>query len=311
MMNRHERRRTRKARENKFYTGYVKQTVPGSDTPAAREWDLRLKRIRADSLALCKRLLPGITWSDDKYEWLGQWYADAASPPKSWSRWARPEGHEPIDDAVAKLRDKKQMRDKASLTEAGISCPFWYARAGVVTAFETAHLTAAAAEVRRRNYQAECADLDWAIDNGPRIIDAFNRFGKMQGPLGDAVQLNPQSLHSSAMFRADDLFDRYVRARNELCDQAESLEPFVKALDEVLKIAHEARKGICNNPPQIFERSFAEATWHTFADLTGAASPVWGPVFHEYSTAAWDSAGLSPELSGEKLLRKLRKLDAR
>jgi hypothetical protein len=68
MMNRHERRRTRKARENKFYTGYVKHlsrvpldaplergrlTVPGSDTPAAREWDLRLKRIRADSLALC------------------------------------------------------------------------------------------------------------------------------------------------------------------------------------------------------------------------------------------------------------------
>ena len=90
MMNRHERRRTRKARENTFHTGYVKQTVPGSDTPAAREWDLRLKRIRADSLALCKRLLPGITWSDDKYEWLGQWYADAAPPPKSWSRWTRP-----------------------------------------------------------------------------------------------------------------------------------------------------------------------------------------------------------------------------
>jgi hypothetical protein len=311
MMNRHERRRTRKTRENKFYTKYAKQTVPGSDTPAARERDLRLKRIRADSLALRKRLLPGITWSDDKYEWLGQWYADAAPPPKSWSRWPRFEGHEPIDHAVAKLRDKKQMRDKASLTEAGINCPFWYARAGVVTVFETAHLTAAEAEVRRRHYHAERADLDWAIDNGPRIIDAFNRFGKMQRPLDDAVQLNPQSLHSSAMFRADDLFDRYVRAWNELCDQAKSLEPFVKALDEVLKIAREAREGISNNPPQIFERSFAEATWQTFADLTGAARPVWGPVFHEYLTATWDSAGLSPELGGEKILRKLRKLDAR
>ena len=171
--------------------------------------------------------------------------------------------------------------------------------------------TAAEAEVRRRNYHAERANLDWAIDNGPRIIDAINRFGEMQRPLGDAVQLNPQSLHSSAMFRADDLLDRYVRAWNELCDQAEPLEPFVKAMDEILKIAREARKGISNNPPQIFERSFAEATWHTFADLTGAASPVWGPVFREYLTAAWDSAGLSPELSGEKLLRNLRKLDAR
>ena len=143
--------------------------------------------------------------------------------PKAGAVGHAPRVVESIDDAVAKLRDKKQMRDKVSLTEAGISCPFWYARAGVVTAFETAHFTAAEAELRRRNYQAECADLDWAIDNGPRIIDAFNRFGKMQRPLGDAVQLNPQSLHSSAMFRADDLFDRYVRARNELCDQAESL----------------------------------------------------------------------------------------
>ena len=113
------------------------------------------------------------------------------------------------------------------------------------------------------------------------------------------------------MFRADDLFDRYVRAWNELCDQADSLEPFVKALDKIFEIAREARKRISNNPPQILERSFAEATWHTFADLTGAANPVWGPVFHEYLTATRDSAGLSPELSGEKLLRKLRKLDAR
>jgi hypothetical protein len=287
--------------------------APEKDTPEARQWAAKRRQIQERSLALRQQLFPEITWPFEAVDGgrPGRWISGAGllSPPPNWKCWTRPASRAPIDDAVAGLNKKRGPRllDRASLEKAGIVCPFWYARAGVILALEAAELTNVEADEARRHSKMKLKELDSLIEKlVPRMIKGLNSIAHaVQGPLDAAVRLHKKFMHSSSMWRGDALWDEYVRGSNDFLSHA---EPLGSTLTTLLKIAGTARQGLINTPPWIFERTFAEKIQQDFQVLTGTARPSWGTVFREYWAAARASAEL-PLMSGERLLKKLRELE--
>jgi hypothetical protein len=286
--------------------------APEKDTPKARQWAAKRRQIQERILALRQQLFPEITWPFEAVDGgrPGRWIGGAGllSPPPNWKCWTRPASRAPIDDAVAGLNKKgaPRLRDRASLEKAGIVCPFWYARAGVILAIETAELARLEVEEARHDREAKLKELDSLIKLVPRTIAGVNKISHaIQRPLFAAVRLHRKSLHTNSMWRGAELHDAYVCNSNDFSRHARPLE---RTLTIFLKILPAAREGLINNPPWIFERTFAEKVQQDFQVLTGTARPSRGTGFREYWAAARASAGL-PEMSGERLLKKLRELE--
>lgn len=281
------------------------------------------KTVHVSVRALTDRLLPGA----ENY---------VCEPPPGWKRWTCPKTREPIDDVIATLISRRRtpkLKPKAALV--GITCPFWYARAGVVMAVETALLTAAEAEENRRmakrgtsellgtptraqnlsaskvsakdmsNQRRSAKALDTLIESAGSIIEHLKTAALMQPSLDAAVRANPNSLHARAQWRNDELFETYVRSWDKFVDHA---NPLGEALVEIQKVARAGLRGIRNNPPDFFQRTFIEKVAQSFEELTGASTG--GVLFRDFAAAAWSSAFQDlPVPSWERIIRTLRTSD--
>ena len=108
------------------------------------------RRVIKEPAALMEQLLPGA----EHY---------SSPPPSSWKAWSRPTNPEPIDDAVSALIKKKRapcLRPRADFAAEGIVCPYWYARAGVVSAITRAGLVTKEAQSFRRDFADKRDKLD-------------------------------------------------------------------------------------------------------------------------------------------------------
>jgi hypothetical protein len=271
--------------------------------------------------ALTNRLLPGA----EDY---------ASEPPPGWKRWTRPKKREPIDDVIATLISRRRvpkLKPKAALV--GITCPFWYARAGVVMAIETAILTENEAKENRRLARQRTSELlrsrtlaqnpailraagkrmgnsakalSTLIESAGSIIEHLKMVVLLEPSLYAAVQANPVSLHARTQWRNDELFEAYIRSWDKFVDHA---NPLAEALVDIQKVARTALLGASNNPPAYFQRTFVEKMAQSFASLTGGAATS-GTVFRDFVTAAWTSA--FPDSTApvwERIIRNLRASD--
>ena len=94
----------------------------------------------------------------------GRWIGvpDYSTPPPTWKCWVSPKRPKPIDTAIMTLIDKKRaprLRDQASLAASGVPCPYWYARAGIISAIEAAECAAIEASDARRDHKAKVQQL--------------------------------------------------------------------------------------------------------------------------------------------------------
>ena len=266
--------------------------------------------------ALTNRLLPGA----EHY---------ALQPPPDWKPWTRPEKREPIDDAIAQLISRRlapKLKPKAALE--GITCPFWYARAGVVMAVETALLTAENAEENRRQARLDTSELlrnisplqnsvvskatarsvkalNTLIESAGSIVEHLKMVALLERSLYAALQATPVSLHARAQWRNDELFEAYVRFCGTFVDHA---NPLGEALVEIQEVARAGLLGITNNPPDFFQRTFIEKAAQNFEELTGASTG--GDLFKDFAADAWASAFPTlPTPAWERTIRNLRAYD--
>ena len=189
--------------------------------------------IRVKISGLTARLLPG-----------AKHYA--SSPPPNWRCWSRPQEPETIDDAVTELiarRRSPKLKSRAALQAAGIECPYWYARAYVVAAIDTALSTAEEAQdlhsqtkgrirdmlakresrsrqgfpsdketdvIKNRHGENESlSTIVKLLSDAPKKLSELSSCIRMiallQPALDAAVRVNPQSLHTSSLGQGDKL----------------------------------------------------------------------------------------------------------
>jgi hypothetical protein len=260
--------------------------------PKSSDWRIVRQQIRRRTINLQRRLLPNLIMQDGLpcYDQI---------PPK-WHPWKRPAPAEPIDDVVRKLKLRP-----AALERRGVRCPFWFARCGIVIAVETADLVQAEVAFLRRHYDKRVldrliADVSWLTERLNRIAVSFHDFDA-------ALRLNPYFRHQEILWAGDALFERWNRHWHAFRDDC---EPFANNLSELCEIALIARRNAVNNPPDEHTRTFARIIQQNFNTLTESSQSWQTAQFADYHCGARTSAGL-PEISGDRLLKKLHKLDGR
>ena len=237
-------------------------------------------------------------------------------PPPSWPRWKRPGGkiaEADIDDSVSQLIKQKQLKGRDELKQFGVPCPFWFSRASIVCAVETAELVRERETLDRKDQENKREKLDLLIEmpellkNDTRLSPRHTSFGTA---LEDTINLHEETQNAHLWWRPGDLYLKYASTRSRL-ERVEKVLIDVTdvaraALIDVADVAREARKGVTNNSPNFFERAFAVNVLRDFALLTGLSS---GELADGFVSAAWGTAFPKQEIKNwSRTLRRIREL---
>ena len=150
------------------------------------------------------------------------------------------------------LIDKKRaprLRDQASLAASGVPCPYWYARAGIISAIEAAECAAIEASDARRDHKAKVQQLRSLKSVGEkftsRTMEDLTKMVRAVKAIDAGVRLNPQALSSRVRGQGDELWDSFVESSNKFYDCVDRIEvaciPFEAILQRLLEIARETR----------------------------------------------------------------------